>query len=106
MFLAGLHAFAGHGPRRGVEVDFGPACAAHLAGTCSGQDREFEGLRAHAGLAAQRLHESPNVAERQSAVMARIRHGARRRQHGIEVALPAGGVQARAVTARRSPVQD
>ena len=106
MLLTRLHARRWHGPDLLLEIDLVPPCADHLAGSRRGQDQEFKCPRRDALLLTQLRHQGRDIAIMQRGMVLDLANLVTGRQQLIEMAAPARGVLALAVTTHRCPVDD
>src|SRR6266516_5694151 len=85
---AALHPARGHRPYLGLEIDFGPLRAEHLAGPGRGQDREFKRPGGNALPLAQLQHERTDLVVLQGGMVLDRSHFGGAREQLIEAALP------------------
>ena len=100
MLTSRLHPQRGNRPERRLNVNFRPGRPANLSGSRGCQHRELERLCANARLRPQALHEHGDILHFDSRVVTNRCHLGRIRQRGIEVSLPACGVEAFPIATR------
>ena len=88
MFLARLGALARDDPKPIGEIDLTPLSADHFAGSCGGQDQEFQGSSGNTVLRTQRRHEFADLSIWQRCMVLDATHLRSRRQQIVEVTVP------------------
>src|SRR5262245_14536463 len=106
MLFTGFHALSRYNPHRGVEVEFVPSGAKHLARACGGEDGKLEGASARPFPFAKFCYERWHIGIRQSCMMLDRAHLGARWEKLVEMAAPAGRIFAFAIAAHPGPIED
>jgi len=105
MLASRLHPRRGDRPERRPHVDLRRGGPANLSGSSGRQHRELECQRANTLLRPQTLHERGNVPHVDGRVVTNGRHLGSIRQGGIEISLPARGIETLPIAMRRRIVE-
>src|SRR4051794_40174496 len=103
MLSTALHAIAWNCPELRLKIDLRPTRADDLAGSCGGQNQEFQRPRRDPVTRGQFRHEGRNVSEGQGSVMLHLRDGAAGRQRFGQMTTPPGRIVAAAKTVDGTP---